>query len=96
MFSGKAVTVEYQEDDRDDREPKIGVTFQVYRVWKGAVGRRVVLRTIYNKWTCSGYYFKADNEYPVVAYEQIAADEKSGLLKELGGVNPCGGTLPGL
>ena len=94
VFSGKVAKVDYLEKDRRNREPKILVTFEVYRVWKGALGRNVVIRTIYNRWTCTGYFFKAGNEYLVTAYEQMAHDDKTQRLTELGGINTCGGTLP--
>ena len=43
------------------------MTFEVYQAWKGPVRRTAVLRTIYNKWSCNGYYFKEGREYLVAA-----------------------------
>ena len=51
------------------------MTFEVYRWWKGPPKKSVVLHTIYNKWSCEGYFFKEGEEYLVFAYrnrEQMA------------------------
>ena len=66
-FSGKVTKVEYLDADEEGVEPRIVVTFEVYRSWKGTPGKSAVLHTVYNKWTCEGYFFKEGEEYLVFA-----------------------------
>ncbi len=93
-FSGKVIRIKYL-DRREQMvpEPRIIVTFQVYRVWKGRPKRTMILHTVLNKWTCNGYWFKEGEEYLVFAHEsdpEVARRfAKSG--KTLG-VGSCGGT----
>ena len=92
-FSGKVTKVEYLDADEPEVEPRIIVTFKVYRWWKGPLKKSAVLHTIYNKWTCEGYFFKEGKEYLVFAYqnrEQMA--EKFPAAKDTLGVNICGAT----
>ena len=93
-FSGKVTKVEYLDADGPRVEPRIIVTFKVYHSWKGPLKKSVVLHTIYNKWTCEGYFFKEGQEYLVVAYknhEQMA--EKFAPAKDTLGANFCGATM---
>jgi hypothetical protein len=79
--------------DEPRAEPRIIVTFEVYRWWKGLPKKSVVLHTIYNEWSCEGYFFKEGEEYLVFAYrnrEQMA--EKFPFAKDTLGVHLCGGT----
>jgi len=91
VFRATATTVEYLEKDGKRKEPRILVTFDVHEVWKGPERPKVLLRTTYNKWTCSGYYFKAGVQYLVAArvVEHEGSDEKP---PELSGIFLCGGT----
>ena len=94
-FSGKVKKVEYLDADQDRVEPRIIVTFEVYRSWKGPLNQSVILHTIYNKWTCEGYFFKEGKEYLIFAYrnrEHVAQKFPSG--KDTLGVNICGATKP--
>ena len=95
-FSGKAIKVEYLDNrEQASPEPRIIVTFRVYRVWKGEPKREVVLHTVFNKWTCNGYWFKEGEEYLVFAH---AGDSEAAKMfpkaKNTLGVGTCGGTLP--
>jgi hypothetical protein len=92
-FSGKVVQIERLDADEPRGEPRIIVTFEVYRWWKGQLKKSVVLHTIYNKWSCEGYFFKEGGEYVVFAYrnrEHMA--EKFPFAKDTLGVTLCGGT----
>ena len=91
VFTGKATRVQYLEPDRPDVEPPIVVTFEVYQAWKGPVRRTAVLRTIYNKWSCNGYYFKEGREY-LVAAARVTEDAVKRASYDIGAVSLCGGT----
>ena len=92
VFAGKATAIEYLEPDTEASEPPIRVTFEVNEVWKGPVRKSVILSTIYNKFSCNGYYFKEGQLYLVAAKTVIRDDPKSGIA-ELEGIFLCGGTL---
>jgi hypothetical protein len=95
-FSGKAIKVEYLDRrEQVNPEPRIIVTFRVYRVWKGEPTRDVVLHTVFNKWTCNGYGFKEGEEYLVFATPSASdAAKMFPNAKNTLGVSTCGGTLP--
>ena len=76
-FSGKVTKVKYLDADEPRVEPRIIVTFKVYRSWKGPLKRSAVLHTIYNKWTCEGYFFKEGGEYLVFAYKNVGTWPRS-------------------
>jgi hypothetical protein len=67
------------------------VTFEVNEVWKGPVRTTVTLTTIYNKFSCDGYFFEEGQLYLVAAQSVTRDDKKSGAA-ELEGVFLCGGT----
>jgi hypothetical protein len=68
-FSGKVIRIKYLDNsEQANPEPRIIVTFRVYRVWKGKPKRKIVLHTVFNKWTCNGYWFKEGEEYLVFAH----------------------------
>ena len=91
VFAGKVMTIEYLEPDTDSSEPPIRVTFEVNEVWKGPVRNTVSLSTIYNKYSCNGYFFKERRLYLVAAKTVTRDDEKSDIV-ELEGISLCGGT----
>ena len=94
-FSGKVTKVEYLDADEEFVEPRIVVTFEIYRSWKGPLNKSAILHTVYNKWTCNGYYFKEGGAYLVFAYknsEHMA--EKFAPANHTLGANPCGATRP--
>ena len=95
-FSGRVIKIQYLDDrDQENPEPRIIVTFRVYRVWKGEPRRRMSLHTVLNKWTCNGYWFKEDEEYLVFAHAGGA--EAAKMFPKAGntfGVKLCGGTFP--
>ena len=95
-FSGKVIRIKYLDDpNRANLEPRIIVTFSVYRVWKGTPNRRIVLHTVYNRWTCNGYWFKQGGEYLVFAHPNTSQPTK--LFPKAThtlGVRTCGGTFP--
>ncbi|MEP6742682.1 MAG: hypothetical protein ABJB61_09300 [bacterium] len=95
-FSGKVIKIKYLDNpEQKDPEPRIIVTFRVYRVWKGVLRKTIVLNTVFNKWTCNGYWFKEGEEYLVFARANEAATAKM-FRKEKNtlGVWTCGGTFP--
>jgi hypothetical protein len=69
------------------------VVFDVRAVWKGPVHHAAVLNTVYNKWTCNGYYFKEGQEY-LVAAKNLIRDDVAADRSELEGIFLCGGTRP--
>lgn len=94
-FSGKVIKIEYL-DNREQAvpEPRIIVTFRVYRVWKGEPTRKIVLHTVFNKWTCNGYWFKEGKEYLVFARAGDSEEAKMfPKTKNTLGVSICGGTF---
>ena len=91
MFRATATKVEYLEKDARGKEPRILVTFQVHEIWKGPERSTAWLRTVYNKWTCTGYFFKAGREY-LVAAEQVVDNGSEVKPAELAGIFLCGGT----
>lgn len=94
-FSGKVRRVEYLDADGPRVEPRIVVTFEVYRSWKGPLSKRALVHTVYNKWTCEGYFFKEGKEYLVFAGKNRGrAAERFAPARDTLGVNPCGATRP--
>ncbi len=95
-FSGKVIKIKYLDDpEQANPEPRIIVTFRVYRVWKGEPKRTIVLHTVFNKWTCNGYWFKEGEEYLVFA--RANGSEAAKMFPEAKntlGVGTCGGTFP--
>jgi hypothetical protein len=67
VFAGTATEVEYLDPPETHSEPRIVVTFEVRRSWKGAAAGEFFLHTNYNSYTCQGYYFKKGKEYLVFA-----------------------------
>ncbi len=92
-FSGKVTKVAYLDANQARVEPRIIVTFEVYRSWKGQPAKTMLLHTFYNKWSCEGYGFKEGKEYLVFAYlnPRLIA-EKFAAAKDSLGVNICGAT----
>ena len=95
-FSGKVIKIQYLDPrEQGNPEPRIIVTFRVYRVWKGEPKRKMVLHTVFNKWSCNGYWFKEGDEYLVFAH---TSDSKAAKMfpkaKNTLGVGICGGTFP--
>jgi len=91
VFAGKVMEVEYLESGADSSEPPIRVTFDVKEVWKGPVRSTIILTTIYNRFSCKGYFFNEGQHYLVAAKSLTRDDAKSGIA-ELEGIYLCGGT----
>ncbi len=91
VFAGKVMAIEYLEPDTDSSEPQIRVTFEVNEVWKGPIRNTVTLSTIYNKYSCNGYFFKEGQLY-LVAATTITRDDRKSDIAELEGIFLCGGT----
>jgi hypothetical protein len=93
-FSGKVLKIRYL-DRRESivGEPRIIVTFQVYRVWKGRPKSTIVLHTVLNKGSCNGYWFKEGEEYLVFARANDHDETRrfAGAKHTLG-VGTCSGT----
>lgn len=62
VFMGKTASVEEVGINEFRDEPNIEVHFDIQKTWKGNWGNKP-LRTIYNKYSCYGYYFKANEIY---------------------------------
>src|SRR5688500_4809780 len=58
-FSGKVSKIEFLDSHGENtrKEPRIVVYFEVYRVWKGTVKKKIRLNTVYNYYSCAGYWF---------------------------------------
>lgn len=82
VFSGIVKDVKYLENPEKVVEPKIIVTFNVYKTWKGSKDKNIILNTVFNAWSKEGYFFYENNEYLVYAY-----NKEDGTL----GVSLCGG-----
>jgi hypothetical protein len=95
-FSGKVIKITYIDNpEQSNPEPRIIVTFRVYRVWKGEPGTETVLHTVFNKWTCNGYGFKEGEDYLVFAHANDSETAKMfPKAKNTLGVGTCGGTAP--
>ncbi|MGH9970194.1 MAG: hypothetical protein ACREBG_20695 [Pyrinomonadaceae bacterium] len=92
-FRGTVAKVDYLDPDTDQSEPRIVVTFLVSRVWKGPVRKKIVLHTIYNKYSCEGFYFQKGREYLVFAYANTESMAKRFLhVKNSLGTDICYGT----
>ena len=95
-FSGKVIKIKYVDNrEQVNPEPRVIVTFRVYRVWKGQPKRKIILHTVFNKWTCKGYWFKEGEEYLVFAHANDSDTAKMfPKAKNSLGVGICGGTFP--
>jgi len=95
-FSGKVIKIKYVDNRKQaNPEPRIIVTFRVYQVWKGKPTNKIVLHTVFNKWTCNGYTFKEGEEYLVFAVANDSATAKRfPKARNTLGVSTCGGTYP--
>ena len=91
VFEGHVRTIEYLEPDTITSEPPIRVTFDVNEVWKGPVRNTLVVSTIYNKFSCTGYHFTEGQVY-LVAARTVARDEVVSGIAELEDIHLCGGT----
>ena len=91
VFAGKATKIHYLAPVEEYTEPPIVVTFEVYQVWKGPIRRTAVLRTVYNKRSCNGYYFKEGQDY-LLAADRVTRDDEGEGRYELEGIHLCGGT----
>jgi hypothetical protein len=94
-FSGKVIKIKYLDNqEQTNAEPRIIVAFRVYRIWKGKPKRKIVLHTVFNKWTCNGYQFKEGEEYLVFAHVNgCEAAKMFPQAKHTWGVSTCGGTF---
>ena len=91
VYTGRVVSIEYLEPDTKSSEPPIRVTFDVSEVWKGPLRNTMILDTIYNKYSCSGYFFKTGQRY-LVAATTITRDKGKSDVADVEGVFLCGGT----
>src|SRR5690242_9992651 len=62
VFSGNVTKVVALDDAP---EPGIEVSFSVSQVWKGEPGASPTIRTIHNRRSCNGYFFKEGESYLV-------------------------------
>ena len=69
VFAGKVTDVEFLEPDAPTIEPKILVTFDVSEIWKGPQQGTLRLRTVYNKFSCSGEAYQRGDRYFVVTHQ---------------------------
>jgi len=62
VFYGIVEKIDYIGVNKSKSEPDIDVYFDIRGNWKGKYGDKP-LRTIYNKYSCEGYFFKENNGY---------------------------------
>jgi hypothetical protein len=91
VFAGKVTAIVHLESGANVSEPPIRVTFDVHEVWKGPVRNTVILTTIYNKFSCEGYFFMEGQHY-LVAAKTLTRDDGRSDIAELEGIFLCGGT----
>ena len=69
VFVGKAQGITYSNEAGYQGDPKIVVTLEVVKSWKGPTDRPLVLHTVYNRASCDGYWFEEGNTYLVYAFQ---------------------------
>lgn len=52
-------------------EPKIKVYFDISKNWKGDWGKKP-LRTIYNQYSCEGYFFQENSVYIIFIFNEAS------------------------
>ena len=82
--------VQFLEPDGPRIEPKILVTFDVSEIWKGPEQRTLRLRTVYNKFSCSGEAYQRGDSYFVVTHKVNPGPQESEM--ELEDIYACTGT----
>lgn len=92
VFFGKVRSIIFLDEgnEKQKSEPAISVTFDVVEVWYGPPRKTIIVNTIYNSFSCRGYYFK-ENQYYFVSARSVTSDDEL-LLAEVEGVSLCGGT----
>ena len=83
VFAGRVTKVKYLDNPKEVVEPRIIVTFDVSKTWKGPQQEKFIIHTVFNAWSKKGYFFYEENEYLVYAHKQ---------QDETFGVSLCGGT----
>ena len=81
VFAGTVTNV-LEVDSHDDVEPRIVVSFEVARAWKGDVGPQFTLHTNYEFSSCSGMWremAKPGKSLIVFAYRQAGKDWTQGV-----------------
>jgi hypothetical protein len=97
VFLGKVTAVQLLDpySDTNGVEPRMLVSFEVSRYWKGSSAKQAQLQTFRNKWSCSGYYFATGREYLVVAYRNEPGTAARFPPSDISlGVDICGATRP--
>jgi hypothetical protein len=97
VFLGKVTAVQMLDpySDTDGVEPRMLVSFEVSRYWKGSGAKQAQLQTFRNKWSCSGYHFATGREYLVVAHRNPPATAARFPPSDVSlGVDICGATRP--
>jgi hypothetical protein len=101
VFQGKVENLQYLDPpEQTDLEPRIIVTFSVKKLFKGEVGKQVIIHTTHNKSSCNGYVFEAGKEYLVYTKENkkrsrlLAFFFPSTSTPARIGINVYGGTKP--
>ena len=75
IFSGKITNLRYLDDiDQKKIEPRVIVTFQTNKVWKGNKTKEILIHTTHNKGSCNGFVFESGKEYLVYAVVQKRAN----------------------
>ncbi|MBU0477624.1 hypothetical protein KKC91_03530 [bacterium] len=72
IFKGEVIKINFNLWDKisGKKEPRIEVVFDVCYYWKGINSNRVVLHTVFNKFTGRGFYFEKDKKYIVFAHKK--------------------------
>lgn len=99
IFSGKITNLRYLDDIEQKKiEPRVIVTFETNKIWKGEETKEILLHTTHNKGSCNGFVFEAGKEYLVYAVVQKHANNFLANLfskkEPTIGVKIYGGTKP--
>ncbi|MET0553882.1 MAG: hypothetical protein ABW221_12640 [Vicinamibacteria bacterium] len=90
VFAGTVTDVQFLEPDAPRIEPKILVTFDVSEIWKGPQQGTLRLRTVFNKFSCSGEAYQRGDRYFVVTHKTNLGARKGEV--ELEDIYACTGT----
>ena len=70
VFVGRTQGITYLNEAGNQGDPKIIVTLEVVKSWKGPKDKPVVLHTVSNRASCDGYSFEEDKLYLVYAFQK--------------------------
>lgn len=74
VFVGTVKDVVYIDEDRNDIEPRIKVTFDIETEWKNLF-KASELNTVYNKASCRGYWFGKGKRYLIFSETKFSGQD---------------------